>query len=144
MIPLSTPIKIRYKTAPGLLWYLWPLVEVVLSRGLSVLPNRIMVLIDSGASNSVLRPEVAIGLGFDLDRGQKVAGRGVGAGYTGVLLPERVDVNIYDHTFDFQFTVIENMVWDCILGEDTIFEVARLDFQKFKGYFEIRFRQDIN
>ncbi len=37
-----------------------------------------------------------------------------------------------------------NLIWPPILGEDTIFQVSRLDFQKFKGYLEIRFRQDIN
>lgn len=39
---------------------------------------------------------------------------------------------------------IQHLIWPCILGEDSIFQVSKLDFQKFKGYFEIRFRQDIN
>lgn len=59
-------------------------------------------------------------------------------------IPRRVDVDIWGHKFDFKFFALKNMVWDCILGEDSIFEVARIDFQKFKGYFDVRFRQDIN
>lgn len=66
--------------------------------------------------------------------------------YKSWVLPELIDVNIYGHSFCFSFTVIDNpnLIWPCILGENSIFEVAKLDFQKFNGCFEIRFRQDIN
>jgi len=44
------------------------------------------------------------------------------------------------------FEVIDNndLIWPCILGEDSIFEISKLDFSKFKGYFEIKFRKDLN
>lgn len=55
-------------------------------------------------------------------------------------------VNIYGHNFSFAFEVTDNsnLVWPCILGEDSIFQVAKIDFQKYKGFFEIRFRRDLH
>ncbi len=66
--------------------------------------------------------------------------------YQSWRLPKPLNIEIYGYPFSFRFDVIDNpdLIWPCILGEDTIFEVARLDFQKFKGYFEIRFRNDLN
>lgn len=57
-----------------------------------------------------------------------------------------MEVDIYGYSFAFKFIVIDNpdMIWDCILGENSIFEVARLDFKKYKGYFEVMFREDLN
>lgn len=103
---------------------------------------------DSGASFSILHIEIAEALGVNLKKlGEpKPGGTSVSGFYKYWELPEPLDVNIYGFSFNFKFTVIDNpgLIWPCILGENSIFEVARLDFQKFKGFFEIRFRQDID
>lgn len=143
-IPLASPIKVRYKVLPAFKKTLWPILDLQLSYAGRRFPYKILTLVDSGASNSIIRVDIAEALGVDLTEGEKIRGASVSGSYESVELPKRIDVGIWGHKFDFKFFALKNMVWDCILGEDSIFEVARIDFQKFKGYFEVRFRQDIN
>lgn len=147
-IQLATPIKIWYKPLPKFPKILWPIIDIRLSYGDKTLPQPILAPIDSGANHSVLHPEVAEALGFNKKKlGEaKYPGASVSGSFEFWVLPDEMDVNIYGHEFGFKFEVIDNpnLIWPCILGEDSIFQVARLDFQKFKGYLEIRFRQDIN
>lgn len=142
--PLGPPIKVNYKALPAIPHVLWPILDLGLSYKRNVLPYKAFALADSGASSSIIRPELAEIVGFNLSQGKKIWGRSVSGAYQGIVLPESIDVDIWGHKFDFRFTAIKGLVWDVILGEDSIFEVARLDFQKYKGFFEIRFRQDIN
>lgn len=113
-IRLGPPIKIWYKPLPGFLRTYWPVVDVNLSYKNISLP---------------------------LKEGTSASGS-----YKYWVLPESIEVSIYGYSFGFKFSVIDNpgLIWPCILGENSIFTVARLDFQKFKNYFEIRFREDIN
>ena len=150
------------------------------------IPRNVQALVDSGANLSILHPQLAQYLGFDLKKlGSPKAG-GVSASgvyirsqnivdyqstdecerantyfrvleyllahvnlknntegfqplevYKSWILPNSIDVNIYGYNFSFNFTVIDspNQIWGCILGEDSIFSVARIDFQKFKNFF---------
>lgn len=143
-IPFAPPIKVKYQILPGYPKTLWPIIDLKLSYKEQQFPYRILALVDSGASNSIIRPEIAQFLGFDLSGGMGLRGQGVSGIYESIALPEPINVEIWGHKFSFKFQVIKEMIWPCILGEDSIFEVARLDFQKFKGFFELRFRQDIN
>ena len=99
-------------------------------------------------AHSILHIEIAKFLGFDFKKLglPQPGGISVGGFHKTWILPEPLTVDIYGRGFAFRFSVIDNpnLIWPCILGEDSIFQVAKLDFQKFKGYFEIRFRQDIN
>lgn len=141
---LAPPIKVRYQILPGYPKTLWPIIDLKLSYKEQQFPYRILALVDSGAGSSIIRPEIAKFFGFDLLKGTRLKGQSVSGFYESIFLPDPINVDIWGHKFSFKFQVIKEMTWPCILGEDSIFEVARLDFQKFKGSFEIRFRQDIN
>lgn len=145
---LQTPIKIWYKALPKLPKILWPIVDVKLNQKGISLPQPLRALIDSGANKSILHPLVAESLGFDLKKlgAPQKGGLSVSGDYESWLLPEPINVDIYGYISRARFTVINNpkLIWACILGGDSIFEMARLDFQKFKGYFEVRFRLDIH
>lgn len=91
---------------------------------------------------------IAEALGFNIKKlgSPKRGGISVSGEYKSWTLPDLITASIYGYSFDLKFTVIDNprLIWACILGEDSIFEIARLDFQKFKGFLEVRFRADIN
>ncbi len=147
-IELATPIKVWYKALPKFPKIIWPIIDVGLAFKNKSLQQPVLSLVDSGANFSILHPEVAEILGFDLKKlGEpKLPGFSVSGLYKSWVLPEPIGVEIYGYNFNFRFSVIDNpnLIWGCILGEDSIFEVARLDFQKFKDHFEIRFRKDLN
>lgn len=146
-IPLSSSIKIFYKALPRS-QVLWPILDIGLSYKNKTFPQKILSLVDSGASVSILHPQLADYLGFDLKKlgPPKAGGLSVSGNYKSWALPNSINVDIHGYTFSFNFTVIDNpnLIWACILGEDSIFSVAKIDFQKFKKFFEIRFRQDLN
>ncbi len=145
-IYFQTPIKIWYKALPKFSKILWPIIDVRLNhKGIS-LNQPLSALVDSGANQSILHPFVAEALGFNLKKlGPSEKGISASGKYKSWKLPE-LDIDIYGYKFNLPFTVIDNrdLIWPCILGEDSIFQFSRLDFYKFKGYFEIRFRTDIN
>lgn len=147
-IQLAMPIKIWYKPLPRFPKTFWPIIEVKLSYKSQTLPQPVFALIDSGSNISILHPEIAGILGFDQKKlgMPKDSGLSVSGNYKSWALPEPLDLDIYGRLLSFEFSVIDNpnLIWPCILGEDSIFQVSRLDFQKFKGYFEVRFREDIN
>lgn len=145
---LQTPIKAWYKSLPGTTRVEWPIVDIKLSNKNISLPQPLFALVDSGANQSILHPVVAETLGFNLKLlgSAHKGGVSVSGSYESWILPTLLDVNIYGYTFRLRCTVINNptLIWPCILGEDSIFEFARLDFQKFKGFFEVRFRGDLH
>ena len=147
-IQLAMPIKVWYKSLPALPKTYWPIVDIKLSHKGIRLIQPVLSLIDSGANLSILHVEVAEAWGINLKKlgPPKFTGTSVSGYYKSWALPDPINVDIYGHLFSFRFSVIDNpdLIWPCILGEDSIFQIARLDFQKFKGYLEIRFRQDIN
>lgn len=143
----QSAITIPYRVLPGSGNVLWPIVEVKLSTRHGSIPQPLSALIDSGASSSVLHPFVAEVLGFDFkNAGTPHRGTSVSGTYNSWKLPFLVELTIFGYTFRRSFTVINNphLLWPCILGQDSIFEVARIDFYKFKSYFELRFRTDIH
>ena len=147
-VELALPTKIWYKPLPRLPKISWPIIDVKLSHSGKSLPQPVFSLVDSGANFSILHLEIAEALGYNFKKlgAPKAGGTSVSGFYKSWMLPEPVNVEIYGYSFGFKFSVIDNpnLIWPCILGENSIFEVAKLDFQKYKGYFEVRFRQDIN
>ncbi len=144
---LQAPIKIPYRTYPNSGNILWPIVELRLATRYSLLTQSVIALVDSGASISVLHPVIAETLGFN-PRKTKASQEGISASgtYKSWLLPHAIEVDLYGYTFFRRFIIIDNasFLWPCILGEDSIFEVAGIDFRKFKGFFELHFRSDIH
>lgn len=144
----SPAIKVWYKPLPRVTKTLWPILDVGLSIKDISLPQPVLSLVDSGASSSILHPDLAGALGFDRKTLGKynVVGSSASGAYKGWVLKDAIKANVYGYEFDIKFTIIDNpgLVWPCILGEDSIFQLARIDFQKFKGFFEVRFRTDIN
>jgi len=142
----QTPIKVWYKVLPGRGKSKWPIIDIKLSYKKFSLPQPILALVDSGASHSILHPFVAEILGFNLEGlGFSQKGLSASGDYRYLELPS-MNMDINGYKFNQSFTVIDNkdLIWPCILGEDSIFHSSRLDFYKFKGYFEVRFRTDIN
>ncbi|GEM_PF-1624567 len=144
---LQPPIVVPYKTFPGSGAVLWPVVEIRIKRASFSIPQPIFALVDSGASNSILHPFIAETLGYDLKKlGTPFKGTGVGGSHDVWVLPDMVEVNLSGYQFVAKFEVINNprLLWPCILGQDTIFSFARIDFYKYKNFFELRFRSDIH
>lgn len=139
-------MRVLYEKLPEHPYNLWPILNVKLRSKTSLQPA--LALVDSGASISIIHRDLAETLGFDLKKlGRPTqAGQSVSGDYSSWILPEAIDTNICGGSFPIKFTVIDNknLVWPCILGEDSIFQLARVDFWKFKGYFEVELRKDLN
>lgn len=145
----ESSIKIFYRKLPQLLGagVDWPLVDIGLTHNKITIAPKMLALADSGASNSIIDPEIAKYLGFDLDKIPKIQGGTSASGsYSFWILPEPVDINIYGRTYSSTFQVIDapNQMWSCILGHDSLFKLSKVMFNTHKKYFEISLRADIN
>jgi hypothetical protein len=146
----ESPIKVFYRKLPQMLGQGidWPLIDIGLkNKGVTIAP-KLLALLDSGASNSIIHPQIATYLGFDLTKIQKLnnGGTSVSGNYSYWLLPTPVEINIYDRSFTTNFQVIDspNQLWSCILGHDSLFRLSKILFNTPKKYFEIHLRCDIN
>ena len=147
--PYETPIKISYRKLPKLFGggIDWPLIDIGLEHGKISIAPKLLALVDSGASNSILDPEIAKYLGFNLGKLPKqVGGNSASGSYSYWRLPTPVTINIYGRTFTSDFNVIDapNQIWSCILGHDSIFKLSKITFNTPKKYFEVCLRCDIN
>src|SRR3989344_2755118 len=99
-IPLSSPIKIFYKPLPNTN-LLWSILDVDISYKGKAFPQKILSLVDSGASTSILHPQLATYLGFDLQQLglPKAGGISVSGNYKSWILPKPVSINIYGYDF---------------------------------------------
>ena len=146
----ESPIKIIYRKLPKLLGQGidWPLLDVGLKYKNIAIAPKMLALVDSGASDSILDPEVAKFLGFNLEKIDKKIGGGTSASgrYSYWTLPEPVELNIYERKFTVDFIVIDspNQMWSCILGHNSIFRLSKILFNTHKKYFKIILRGDIN
>ncbi len=145
----ETPIKIHYRKLPKLLGQGidWPLLDIGLAHDKVSIAPKLLALVDSGASNSILEPEIAKYLGFDLSKlPKRVGGTSASGSYSYWVLPDPVTVNIYGRTYTSNFVVIDspNQMWSCILGHDSIFRLSKVLFNSHKKYFQVTLRSDIN
>jgi hypothetical protein len=142
-------IKINYRKLPKLLGQGidWPLLDIGIKYKQTEIAPKMLALVDSGASNSILDPQIAKYLGFKLDDDKKLSGgNSVSGSYFYWTLPEPVEINIYGKRFKTTFQVIDdpNQMWGCILGHDSIFKLSKILFNTHKKYFDVSFRADIN
>lgn len=135
-------IRVWYRKLPAS-DTLWPLIDVGLKYKDIVFPQKILALVDSGASNSTLHLSLATILGFNLKKIKKDSGgRSASGSYKYWTLSEPVECLIYGQTYPFKFQVIDypDLIWPCILGHDTLFRIAKLTFKSFKGYLDLSAR----
>lgn len=136
-------IKIWYRKLPQSGKSLWPLLDVKLPG----LPQNVPALIDSGANNSILHEDIVKLLGFSEDENKSnITGKSASGSYKSYAL-QPIQIEILSHKFNSQFIVIKNnrnLPWPCILGHNTIFKFAKIEFRSFKGYFRMAFRTDVN
>lgn len=147
--PYESPIKVYYRKLPKLLGQGidWPLIDIGLTHEEKTIAPKLLALVDSGASNSILDPEIAEYLGFKLNRSERLKGGSSASGsYMYWLLPKPVDINVYGRIYTTNFQVIDapNQMWSCILGHDSIFRISKILFNTHKKYLEIGLRTDIN
>ncbi|KKT33081.1 hypothetical protein A2394_00980 [Candidatus Woesebacteria bacterium RIFOXYB1_FULL_42_36] len=145
----ESPIKIPYRKLPQLLGkgIDWPLIDIGLKYKTKTIAPKMLALVDSGASDSILDPQIAKYLGFDLDKLPKIPGGTSASGkYFYRILPEPVEMEIYGRKFTGSFIVIDSpdQMWSCILGHNSIFRLSKITFNTHKKYFEVGLRCDIN
>jgi len=138
ILNLSSPaVKNYYRTFPPEKTP-WPILDITF---LDFMPNqKIPCLVDSGASHSILHPDFVSALNINTRNFEQREGSGVGSAFEYWDVTTLFNVVIDGYEFKFSFHVAKNpILWPCILGENTIFSNARIDFQKYKGFFEIRY-----
>ena len=109
------------------------------------LPLPVLALVDSGASNSMIHKQVASQVGMKVDWKNKFTGTGAGGGFV-YYKSEPLEVEMFGNKYILSFNIPddENFAWGCILGQDTIFRLAKVTFKRYREEFEISFRKDIN
>jgi len=134
-------VKLNYKPAPFVTGpsVKWPLVEVSFGDSTKGFTS----LIDSGASNSLLNADIAKLYKVDFDKDKIFNGSGVSGSFK-FWQAKDVSVEILGHKFLFDFIIPTEdsaPAWPCILGHDTLFQVAKLEFISFKEQFKVFFKK---
>ena len=143
----SPSIKIKYENLAGDESVYWPIVRVHLWSNTFSFPQNLIALVDSGASHSIIRQDIAQVLGFPVQKLKfDSTGNSVNGTYKSATLSERVGIDLYGYKREHKFTVIDysSLIFPIILGEDSLFKWTTLNFNRSKLYFEMRFRTDIN
>lgn len=138
----DSPVKFMYRKLPGFSGSWWPIINLKLGG----LPHDFYALIDSGASHSVLHEEIANIVGAKKSSKKESEGLSASGKYKSYET-KPIKVSLLDRKYQFSFTVIKNskgLMWPCILGHDTLFKIAKLEFQSFDGFYRIWLRNDIN
>ena len=132
---------ITIKYSPTIFGVLMPVAPVNFKN----IPLPVQGLVDSGATNSLISYPVALQANLKIDPSISYHGGGVGSGYD-YYKSESVEVDIVGQRYSFKFDILltDDPIWPCILGQDTIFSLAKIIFKKYRNEFEICFRKDIN
>lgn len=139
----DSQIKVVYRKLPASGEVFWPIIDISLAG----FYQPIIALVDSGASHSILHEDVARTLDIKPKYGKQLLTGLSASGSYKYWETEPVKVEIYGRKFSFNFKVInenKGLIWPCILGHDTLFKIAKLEFRTFKEYFKVFFRTDIN
>ena len=94
-------------------------------------------LIDSGASETLLRSQIGEELGIDIESGERVEFQGVGGitfGYRHKVLLRLVDEK-KEHEIKCAFTPLPGI--PALLGERGFFENYKVTFEKYKNVFSV-------
>jgi hypothetical protein len=107
----------------------FPIVEATLRKGKKLI--RIKALVDSGASFSVFRPEIAQELGIDLEKGKKIYLVGIGGRILGYL--HKVSLSLGNKNFlcKIVFSPEFNVSFN-LLGRDNFFLPFIISFMEKK------------
>lgn len=109
------------------------------------IPQPLQALVDSGATTSLISYSWAKQANLKIDTTQKFIGGGVGSGYDYYLSkPVEVDFGGYKYNVKFDVLLKDDPLWACILGQDSIFRLAKITFKRYRNEFEVAFRKDIN
>ena len=133
--------KVIVRYSPTIFGSPMPTVPISL-KGIS---QPLQALVDSGATNSLLSYDWAIQKNIKIDESRVLTGGGVGSGYE-FYLSEPVEVDILGYKYQFKFDILlrSDPIWPCILGQNSIFRLAKITFKRFRNEFEVFFRKDIN
>lgn len=98
----------------------------------------IMSLVDSGASDILLDPQIGEMLGIDIPAGKKVVYAAVGSEVVGYVHTLKIRVGGDRRTYEVPcaFTTIGGDV-RAILGQRGFFENYKVVFEKYKNQFEV-------
>jgi len=109
------------------------------------IPQPLQGLVDSGATNTLIGYDWAIQAGIKVDDSNKLKGGAVGSGYD-FYRSEPIEVEIAGQKYEIKFDVLlgDQLLWPCILGQDSIFRLAKVTFKRYKYEFDVQFRKDIN
>jgi hypothetical protein len=109
------------------------------------IPQPLQGLVDSGATNTLIGYDWALQAGIQIDKSKKLKGGAVGSGYD-YYQSEPVEVEMAGQKYNVKFDVVlgDPLLWPCILGQDSIFRLAKVTFKRYKEEFCIQFRKDIN
>jgi hypothetical protein len=116
-----------------------------ISVGLKGIPQPLQALVDSGSTNSLINYDWAKQANFNIDTTQKYGGGGVCGGYE-YYLSDPVEVSLFGYKYNIKFDVLigNDPIWACILGQDSIFRLAKITFKRYRSEFQVAFRKDIN
>jgi hypothetical protein len=96
-------------------------------------------LIDSGASETLINPEVGKILGIDIAKGEKVVFAGIGGNIIGYRHTVKIRVigSKYLHTIQCAFAPVDRVGVDVLLGQSGFFDFYKIVFEKYKKQFEV-------
>jgi hypothetical protein len=114
----------------------FPIVEVTLKKGKKIIG--IKALVDSGASFSVFRPEIAQELGIDLEKGKKIYLVGIGGRILGYLHKVSLTVGNKNFLCKIIFSSEYNVSFN-LLGRDNFFLPFVISFFEKKRKILIEF-----
>ena len=115
-----------------------PRVPVIFSNPKTKTEIPIMSLVDSGASDTLLDPQVADVLGIDITTGERVVYGVVGGTVVGYLHTLTIRIANDRHTYDVpcSFASPGGDVM-ALLGQRGFFDHYKVTFEKYKNQFEI-------
>jgi len=114
----------------------FPIAEVTLRKGKKII--RIKALVDSGASFSVFRPEIAQELGIDIEKGKKIYLVGIGGRILGYLHKVSLTVGNKNFLCKIIFSSEYNVSFS-LLGRDNFFLPFVISFFEKKRKILIEF-----
>ena len=116
-----------------------PLIPVTFQNGIYEFPT--FALVDSGATNAVISTTIAEALNINWRKTTKLKGLSIGGPFRSYSI-DGLLANIYNHEFKLSVGIIERTSpYQCILGQNDLFQKAKIIFERYKNQFEIIFRE---
>lgn len=112
-----------------------PLVPVIFKH-LTKETTPILTLLDSGASVSFAPLDLAIYLGIRVDKNKSLNIRGFNNTFT-ECFPGIATINIGGHEVELKIYFGGSAKFQCILGQDPFFNMARIIFERYDNSFSI-------